>query len=52
VLEAAYALKQQLDVYPGDRWWLLGVFAGIFVVLVEVLSYFSNRQERRWRVAR
>jgi glutamate transport system permease protein len=51
VLEAAYQLKQLLDVYPGERWWLLAVFAGIFVLLVEVLSFFSNRLERRWRVA-
>jgi glutamate transport system permease protein len=52
VLEAAYQLKQLLDVYPTDRWWLLAVFAGIFVLMVEVLSLFSNRLERRWRVAR
>lgn len=52
VLEAAYALKQLLDDNPGDRWWLLGVFAGVFVVLVELLSIVSNRLERRWRVAR
>jgi glutamate transport system permease protein len=52
VLEAAYALRQLLNDYPGDRWWLLGVFAGIFVVLVEVVSFFSNRLERRWRIAR
>jgi glutamate transport system permease protein len=51
VLEAAYALKQLLDANPGDRWWLLAVFAGIFVVLVEVLSLISNRFERRWRIA-
>jgi glutamate transport system permease protein len=52
VLEAAYALKQLLDDHPGDRWWLLGLFAGIFVVLVEVLSLIANHFERRWRVAR
>jgi len=52
VLEAAYALKQLLDDNPGDRWWLLAAFAGIFVVLVEVVSFFSNRLERRWRIAR
>lgn len=52
VLEAAYALKQLLDDNPGERWWLLAVFAGVFVVLVEVLSFFSTRLERRWRVAR
>lgn len=51
VLEAAYALKQLLDANPGDRWWLLATFAGIFVVLVEVLSFISNRFERRWRIA-
>lgn len=51
VLEAAYALKQLLDANPGDRWWLLATFAGIFVLLVEVLSFISNRFERRWRIA-
>ncbi len=52
VLEAAFALRQLLNDNPGDRWWLLGVFAGCFVVLVEVLSFLSNRLERRWRIAR
>ena len=52
VLEAAYAMKQLLDANTGDRWWILVAFAGIFVVLVEVVSFFSNRLERRWRVAR
>ena len=51
VLEAAYALKQLLDAHPGDRWWLLAAFAGIFVVLVEVVSFISNQFERRWRIA-
>ena len=40
-----------LNDNPGDRWWL-SVFAGVFVVLVEVVSLLSNRLERRWRVAR
>ncbi len=52
VLEAAFALRQLLNDNAGDRWWLLGVFAGVFVLLVEVLSFMSNRLERRWRVAR
>ena len=51
VLEAAYALKQLLDANPGDRWWLLAAFAGIFVVLVEVVSFISTQFERRWRIA-
>lgn len=52
VLEAAYALGLLTKDYPADRWWLLGVFAGTFVVLVELVSFFSNRLERRWRIAR
>jgi glutamate transport system permease protein len=52
VLETAYQLKQLTDANPGDRWWLLAVFAGGFVLLVEIVSFASNRMERRWRVAR
>jgi glutamate transport system permease protein len=52
VLEAAYAMKQLLDAHPTDRWWLLVAFGGIFVVLVELLSLFAYRLERRWRAAR
>lgn len=52
VLEAAYQLDQLLDKYPTDRWPILLLFAGTFVVMVEVVSFFSNRLERRWRVAR
>ncbi len=52
VLEAAFALRQILNDYPGDYWWLLGIFGGIFVVLVELVSFLSNRLERRWRIAR
>jgi glutamate transport system permease protein len=53
VLEAAYALKQLLDDAPGDaRWWPIGVFILIFVVLVEILSFGASRLERRWRIAR
>ncbi len=51
VLEAAYVMKQLLDDNPGDRWWILVSFAGVFVVLVEIVSFGSNRLERRWRVA-
>lgn len=52
VLEAAFALDQLLNDNATDRWWLLAVFAGVFVVLVEMVSFFSNRLERRWRIAR
>jgi glutamate transport system permease protein len=54
VLEAAYALKQVLDDTAGTwpKLWPIGAFILIFVVLVELLSFASNRLERRWRVAR
>ncbi|WP_340536826.1 amino acid ABC transporter permease [Nocardioides sp. GXZ039] len=54
VLEAAYALKQLLDDTPGTwpKMWPIGVFVLVFVVLVELLSFLSNRLERRWSVAR
>ncbi len=53
VLEAAYQMKQLLDRYPDawDKWTVLAMFAGVFVVLVEIVSFGSNRLERRWRVA-
>lgn len=54
VLEAAYALKQVLDDTAGTwpKLWPIGAFILIFVVLVELLSFASNRLERRWRIAR
>lgn len=52
VLEAAFAMRQLLNDNPADRWVLLLTFAAIFVVLVEVVSLFSNRLERRWKSAR
>ena len=48
VLEAAYQLDQLLDKYPTDRWPILLLFAVTFVVMVEVVSFFSSRLERRW----
>lgn len=54
VLEAAYALRQLLDQTPGtwNKMWPIGAFILVFVVLVELLSFASNRLERRWSVAR
>lgn len=54
VLEAAYQMKQLFDVYPvaSDKWTVLAMFALVFVVLVEIVSFGSNRLERKWRVAR
>jgi glutamate transport system permease protein len=54
VLEAAYALKQVLDDTSGisAKLWPIGTFILVFVVLVELLSFASNRLERRWRIAR
>jgi glutamate transport system permease protein len=51
VLETAYVLKQLNDQYPGSRVLLLVVFAALFVVLVELLSFAGGRLERRTRVA-
>lgn len=52
VLETAYAFQQLINDDPGARPILLLFFGGIFVLLVELISFVGNRIERRWRIAR
>jgi glutamate transport system permease protein len=35
---------------PGERVQIFLIFALLFVVLVEIVSFFANRLERHWRV--
>ena len=51
VLEAFVRLRGLLNDYPTDRIVLFLFFAFVFVVLVEIVSFFAHRLERRWRVA-
>jgi glutamate transport system permease protein len=52
VAEAFFRMRGFTNDFPGDRIGIFLTFALIFVVLVEVVSYFSHRLERRWSAAR
>lgn len=52
VLESAARLGQLLNDNATAKYWLFVAFALVFVLLVEVLSFGSNRLERRWRISR
>ena len=51
LIEAASQMRSFTNDHANDRWAIFIGFALIFVVLVEILSFFANRLERRWRVA-
>ena len=51
VSEAFFRMKIFTNQAPGERVGIFLSFALIFVVLVEIVSFFANRLERRWRVA-
>ena len=51
VFEAFARMKSLNNDYATQRIEIFLFFAFVFVVLVEVLSFFANRLERRWRVA-
>ena len=51
VFEAFARMRSLNNDYSTQRIEIFLVFALVFVVLVEVLSFFANRLERRWRVA-
>lgn len=52
IAEAFFRMGGFTNNNPGDRVGIFLTFALIFVVLVEILSFFANRLERRWSVAR
>jgi len=51
VTEAAARLKIFTNDYATERLQLFLIFALVFVILVEILSFFAHRLERRWRIA-
>ena len=51
VFEAFARMRSLNNDFATQRIEIFLVFAFVFVVLVEVLSFFANRLERRWRIA-
>ena len=51
VSEAFFRMRFFTNNAPGERIGIFLSFALIFVLLVEVVSFFANRLERRWRIA-
>lgn len=51
VAEAFFRMKGFTNDAPGERAEIFLIFALIFVVLVEIVSFFAGRLERRWRIA-
>jgi len=49
--EAFYRMKGFTNEAPGERAEIFLIFALVFVVLVEIISFIANRFERRARVA-
>jgi glutamate transport system permease protein len=51
VSEAFFRMKLFTNDAPGQRIGIFLSFALIFVLLVEIVSFFANRLERHWRIA-
>lgn len=51
VFEAFARMRTLTNKNAGDRIEIFLVFALVFVVLVEIVSFAANRLERRWRIA-
>jgi glutamate transport system permease protein len=51
VSEAFFRMKLFTNDEPGQRVGIFLSFALIFVLLVEIVSFFANRLERHWRIA-
>jgi glutamate transport system permease protein len=49
--EAFFRMRILTNDSPGERIGIFLTFALIFVLLVEILSFFANRLERHWRIA-
>lgn len=51
VIEAAAQMKAFSNDHADERWGIFFAFALVYVVLVEIVSFFASRLERRWRIA-
>jgi glutamate transport system permease protein len=51
VAEAYFRMAFFTNNEPGQRIGIFISFALVFVFLVEIVSFFANRLERRWRIA-
>jgi glutamate transport system permease protein len=51
VIEAASQMKSFTNDHADERWGIFLAFALIYVLLVEVVSFFASHLERRWRIA-
>ena len=51
IAEAFYRMRIFTNDAPGERVQVFLIFALVFVVLVEIVSFGANRLERRWRIA-
>ena len=51
LIEAASQMRSFTNDHSDERWGIFIAFSLIFVALVEIVSLFANRLERRWRIA-
>jgi len=51
LIEAASQMRSFTNDHADERWGIFLAFSLVFVALVEVVSLFANRLERRWRIA-
>jgi glutamate transport system permease protein len=51
ISEAFYRMHFFTNNEPGERYGIFLSFALLFVLLVEIVSFFANRLERHWRIA-
>jgi glutamate transport system permease protein len=51
ISEAFFRMRFFTNNEPGERYGIFMSFALLFVLLVEIVSFFANRLERRWRIA-
>jgi len=51
LIEAASQMRSFTNDHADERWGIFLTFSLVFVALVEVVSLFANRLERRWRIS-
>lgn len=50
--EAVFRMRELLNNYAGDRWWIfLGIAVG-YIIIAELISLVAALLERHWRVER